>query len=738
MTNPFTRWRPARRVVKTPTVLQMEAVECGAASLAMILAYYGRWVSLERLRSDCGVSRDGSKASNMLRAARSYGLITKGLKKEIPQLREMKPPFVVFWNFNHFLLVEGFGRGEVLLNDPAAGRRRVTDEEFEESFTGVVLTFEKSPDFHREGSAPSVMRSLRSRMHGTATPLLFLLLASLVGVIPTMANAAYARVFLDNILLGGMWNWMKPLALLMSATALLMLVLGMLSGWVTLKFQMRMAISESAKYFWHTLRLPMDFFAQRYGAEIGARVALNDTVSMVIATQLTGGVLNMLMVVFYAAVMFKYDVGLTCIGVGMALCNLTILRYLAKRRIDGGRKLLQASGKLMGTSMIGLQSIETIKSGGTESDFFSKWAGYQARVVSLEQELGSSTLMLSSIPLLLAALNAAALLCLGGLKVMDGGLTIGMLVTFQVLMGSFSVPVSGLMSLGTQFQLMQTQLDRLDDVLVNPVDELACASDPRMEVHDAAAVGKLTGHLEVRDLVFGYSRLEAPLLPGVSLTLMPGQRVALVGGSGSGKSTIARLVTGLHREWSGEVLFDGRTRKEHGRVVLCNSLACVDQEIALFDGTVRENITMWDGTMDDARVVKAAKSACIHDFITTLKGDYDYRIEEGGRNLSGGQRQRLEIARALATGPSILVLDEATSALDPVTEKAVMDNVRRLGCSCLIVAHRLSTIRDCDEIIVLQHGRIQQRGTHEEMIAQSGPYRRLIHGEDDAPAGEAA
>jgi NHLM bacteriocin system ABC transporter peptidase/ATP-binding protein len=725
MKNPLTR-----RNVTTPTILQMEAVECGAASLAMILAYHGRWIPLERLRSDCGVSRDGSKASNVLRAARSHGMVAKGFKKEIEQLREMKLPYIVFWNFNHFLLVEGFGKGEVFLNDPAEGRRRVSDEEFEESFTGVVLTFETAEGFTREGGPPSVVAALKRRMHGSSTPLLFLLMASLIGVIPGMANAAYSRVFLDNILLGGMWNWMKPLALVMSATTLLMLILGVLSGWVTLRFQMRMAISQSAKYFWHTLRLPMDFFAQRYGAEIGSRVAINETVSTVIATQLTGGVLNVVMVLFYAAVMLKYDVLLTSIGITMAVCNLAILRYVSKRRIEQSRKLLQASGKLIGTSMIGLQSIETIKAGGTESDFFAKWAGYQAKVVSMEQELGSSSLMLGSVPLLLAALNSTALLCIGGLRVMDGGLTIGMLITFQALMGSFSAPVSGLMSLGTQFQVMQTEINRLDDVLVNPVDELAGASDPAAETQAAAGLQKLTGRLELRDVVFGYSKLEPPLLQSVSLTLAPGQRVALVGGSGSGKSTIARIVAGLNREWSGDVLFDGKPRTEHGRVVICSSVACVDQDIALFDGTIRENITLWDDTMDDARVVQAAKDACIHDFIASLKGDYDYRVEEGGRNFSGGQRQRLEIARALVTSPSILVLDEATSALDPVVEKTVMDNFRRLGCSCLIVAHRLSTIRDCDEIIVLEHGVIQQRGTHGEMLTQAGPYARLIHTED--------
>jgi NHLM bacteriocin system ABC transporter peptidase/ATP-binding protein len=722
----FNKKTRIRRRVKTPTILQMEAVECGAASLGMILAYHGRWVPLETLRSDCGVSRDGSKASNVLRAARSYGLLTKGLKKDVPQLKEMMLPFVVFWNFNHYVVVEGFTDKEVLLNDPGEGRRAVINDEFDESFTGVVLTFEPGPEFEKGGHPPSVVRSLKHRMRGTAIPLVFLLIASLVGVAPALANAAYARIFIDNILLGGMTDWLKPLLMIMAATALLILLLDLLSAWVSLKLRMKLAIGQSAKYFWHVLRLPMDFFMQRYSGEIGSRLPINDSVGLFIGDDLTRGAFNLVMVLFYAAIMFKYDILLTFLGVGMALANIGILQYLSRRRIEQGRKTMQAAGKLMGTSLIGLQSIETIKAGGTESEFFAKWAGYQARTVTAEQELNTSSLFLSSIPALLGMLNTAALICIGGLRVMQGALTIGMLVTFQALMASFSLPVNGLMNLGARFHSLENQLQRLDDVLDYPVDIAAASSLAAEEAIASASAIKLTGHLELKDLVFGHSRLEPPLLSGISLRLPPGQRVALVGGSGSGKSTLAKVVAGLNHPWSGQLLFDGKDRSAYPRAVICNSLACVDQEISLFEGTIRDNIAMWDDTLDDARIVTAAKDACIHDFITSLKGDYNYKVEEGGRNFSGGQRQRLEIARALVTEPSLLVLDEATSALDPVTEKTVMDNFRRRGCSCLVVAHRLSTIRDSDEIIVLQRGQIVQRGTHEELVANPGLYSALV------------
>ena len=704
----------------------MDAAECGPVSLAIILAYYGRWIPLETLRSDCGVSRDGSKASNVLRAARAYGLKAKGFRKEISQLKEMRPPFIVFWNFNHYIVIEGFSKKGVLVNDPSDGRKRISYDEFDEGFTGVVLTFEKEPGFQREGVPPRAMRSLKTRMRGTSLPLTYLFIASLLGVIPGMANAGYSRLFLDNILVAGMWSWLSPLVVVMSTTTLVMLLLGLLHGWVTLKLQMKLSITGSARYFWHTLRLPVTFFAQRYSADIGSRISINDTVATVIATQLSGGILNVLMVGFYAAVMFKYDIFLTVLGILMSVTNLFILRLLTRRNLERGRRLVRARANLMLTTILGLQSIETIKAGGTESEFFARWAGYHSGVLSLDQQLGSSTLALSAIPGFLGALNGAALLCLGGLRVMDGILSIGMLITFQALMTSFTTPVSGLMDLGSQFQMMQNRLARLDDVMSSEVDQLAYSSDIGKEIRTPKSLSKLVGSLELKDIVFGYNRLDQPLLPGVNITVNPGQRVALVGGSGSGKSTIARLVAGLHHPWSGEILFDGKVRAEQGRAVICNSIAYVDQEIILFDGTIRENITLWDETIGDERVVQAAKDAGIHDFITTLKGDYNYPVEEGGRNFSGGQRQRIEIARALLSNPSLLVLDEATSALDPVTEKIVMDNIRRRGYSCLIVAHRLSTIRDSDEIIVLQHGQIIQRGIHDEMARLPGPYAKLL------------
>jgi NHLM bacteriocin system ABC transporter peptidase/ATP-binding protein len=716
--------KPRMRPVKTPPILQMEAVECGAAALSIVLGYFGRHIPLEQLRRDCGVSRDGSKASNVVKAARVHGLTAAGWRKEPTDLLEVKPPFIVFWNMNHFLVVEGFRKDYVLLNDPAAGRRKVTWKEFDTSFSGIVLTFEKGPEFKPGGRPPSVWAALLSRLPGSRMSLLFLFLASVAMVIPGLLTPVFSRVFLDRILIGGLFSWLTPLLEVMGLTALLVAALIWIQSRILQRLSMKLSIAGSAKFFWHVLRLPMEFYAQRYGGEIGSRVALNDTLASIVAGQLTGSLLSLLLAVLYAIVLFKFDALLTTFGIVTMVANLIALQFLTRRRVEQNQKLMQFQGKVMSTSMVGLQSIETIKSNAGEMDFFAKWSGHHAKLLNATQDLASSSMFLSSIPMVLNQVNSAVMICLGGIRVMDGILTMGSLIAFQALMASFTAPVIALLGMSGQIQEMKGTVTRLDDVLINPVDPqltIEPAPIPRFE-----GVARLDGVVELRNITFGYSKLEAPLIRDFSLTLRPGQRVALIGGSGSGKSTVARLICGLFHPWDGEVLFDGVRRNDLPRRLIHDSIALVDQDIVLFEGSMRENITMWDSTVPDASVLLAAKDAAIHDTIAGIKGGYEYKVEEGGRNFSGGQRQRIEIARALCTNPRVLVLDEATSALDPITEQQVGEGIRRRGCTCIIVAHRLSTIRDCDEIVVMEQGKIAQRGTHEEMIAVEGPYSRLI------------
>ena len=710
--------------VKTPTVLQIEAVECGAAALAIILAHYKKLVPLETLRVECGVSRDGSKASNMLKAGRKHGLDSKGYKKEPHELRKMNLPVVVFWNFNHFLVVEGFAKKKVYLNDPATGPRTVTHQEFDEAFTGVVLVFEKTKNFEQSGRKPSVLKGLSKRMPGSALAVAYVVFCTLALALPNLLAPMFPKVYVDNFLIGEMKGWLPPLLFAMVVTALIKGITVYLQQRALLRLEMKLALSSSSKLLWHVLRLPMDFFAQRMSGEISSRVETSDDVAALLSGDVATNLVNVFLIVFYAALMFRYDVLLTLISVAISLLNLAALRYVSRKRVDDNRRLLQNYGKMMGTAVIGLMSIETLKATGSESDFFSKWAGYQAKVVNGRQDLGMSTVMLSAVPPLLTALNFTAVLAIGSLRVMDGLLTAGMLIAFQSLVASFSEPVNRMVDLAGKLQEAHGGLTRLDDVFnYLPDREIPAVVDGQIQ---PAELERLSGYVELRNISFGYSRLEAPLIKNFSLKVTPGQRIALVGGSGSGKSTVAKLVSGLYRPWEGEVLFDDKPRSEIPRTVLTNSVAMVDQDIFQFEGTLRDNLTMWDSTLEEKQVVQACKDACIHDDVTSRQGGYDSSIMEGGRNFAGGQRQRLEIARALATNPRILILDEATSVLDAETEKMIDDNLRRRGCTCLIVAHRLSTIRDCDEIIVLDRGQVVERGTHEQLMALSGTYSNLI------------
>lgn len=712
------------RRVKTPTVLQMEAVECGAAALSIVLGYLGKQVPLEELRVACGVSRDGSKAGNIVRAAKRYGLQARGYRKETDKLATLPLPLIVHWEFNHFLVVEGFRGDKIYLNDPASGPRTTSYEEFDKSFTGVVLTFEPTAEFQKSGQTFNLLQALRERARGSEKALLFVALAGISLVVPGLLIPAFSQIFVDYYLVRNLQSWLAPLLLGMGLTALLRGFLSWLKGHYLLRLENKLAVTMSSRFFWHLLHLPLPYYQQRYAGEIAHRLTLNDEVATLLSGKLASTALDIVTILFYAIILFSYDWLLALIGVTFAALNLVALRYISRRRTDLNQRLLQERSKLMGVAMNGLTMIETLKATGRESEFYSRWAGYHAKVSRADQEINLYNQFLGLVPPFLTSLTVAAVLSLGGLRVLSGELSLGMLVAFQSLMLSFLAPINNLVALGSILQDTEGNLKRLDDVLKNPTE--AFLSEAEQIRQTQPQTPKLSGQLELRHLTFGYSPLEAPLIEDFSLSLKPGQRVALVGGSGSGKSTVARLVAGLYQPWRGEILFDGQPRNAVPRRTLTNSLGMVNQDIFLFEGTVKDNLTNWDTTVSEADIIQAARDACIHEDITSRPGAFGSRVAEGGTNFSGGQRQRLEIARALVNNPSILVLDEATSALDPVTEKLIDENLRRRGCTCLIIAHRLSTIRDCDEIIVMERGKIVQRGTHQEMMEQDGPYAHLI------------
>ncbi len=719
--------KPPNRRVKCPTILQMEAVECGAAALAIILAYYGRFVPLEELRIECGVSRDGSKASNVLKAARKYGLEAKGFKYEsLEKVYALDLPVILFWNMNHFLVLEGFKKGKVYLSDPAQGPRVITVEELDASFSGVVMTFKPGPEFEKGGEKRSMFAALKRRLAGSEIALAFVVLCGLFLVIPGLVVPTFSRVFIDEILVSNRESFLKPLLIGMVLTAGLRMVLTYLQEYYLLRLETKLALSTSSTFFNHILRLPVAYFAQRFSGEIGSRVMINNKVAQLLSGKLATTILDIMVIGFYAGLMFLYDVTLTVVCILVSLFNVAAVKYVARKRTDSARRLLQEEGKLLGTAMNGLRIIETLKASGGEGEFFSRWAGYQAKALRAEQDLGQLTEYVNVVPPLVNTLTTTLILLLGGMKVINGELTIGMLVAYQSLMASFAKPLTTFVTFGSSVQELEADMNRLDDVLQYPQDSQYQVGAGGDGPGPMANVVKLSGHVELRGVTFGYSPLEKPLIEDFNLVIQPGQRVALVGGSGSGKSTVSRLVTGLYKPWDGQILFDGVPREKIPIQLINNSLAAVDQDIFLFGGSVRDNVTMWDSTIPVHKITAACRDACIDDIIQNRTGTYQSHIEEGGGNFSGGQRQRLEIARALVGDPTMLVLDEATSALDPTTERLIDDALRRRGCTCLIVAHRLSTIRDADEIIVMHRGKIIQRGTHEEMKEVEGPYATLI------------
>lgn len=717
------------RPVKVPTVLQMESVECGAAALSIILGYYGKYVPLEKLRIACGVSRDGLKATNIIKAAKEFGLEAKGYAKSIEKLMQIQTPAIIFWNFNHFLVLEGFTKNKVYLSDPAQGRYHVTYQEFDEAYTGVVLTFNPSKNFEKGNEKRGLISSLGSRISNSKLSIVYLILASLFLVIPGLVIPSFIKIFIDKYLINGYSGFVMPLLLIMGTVLVINSILVYIQQYYLLKLETKLALTTSSKFLWHIFHLPIAFFTQRYSGEIGNRVSLNDKVAKLLSGDLANSVLNIIVVVFYAFLMLSYDISLTLIGIFMAGINVGVLRYVSRARKDGNRRLSNETGKLLGTTTSGISMIETLKASGRENDFFTNWIGYLAKVTNAQQELGWLTIRLNIIPPLITSLTTTLILGIGALRIMDGEMTLGALVAFTYLMGNFISPVNQLVSVGAMLHETESDMNRIDDVMNYEVDEQFKENESiqtSTRTMGEMVNSKLVGYFEMRNVTFGYNTTMPALIENFNLKLKPGSRVALVGGSGSGKSTVAKIASGLYKPWEGEILFDGKNREKIPRAVITESLAVIDQEVLIFNGTIKENISFWDTTISDKSIIQSARDAVIHDVIAARNDAYDSYVLEGGANFSGGQRQRLEIARALATNPSILIMDEATSALDPTVEKEVMDNIKKRGCTCLIVAHRLSTIIDCDEIIVMEYGKIVERGTHQELMKLNGAYSRLI------------
>jgi len=715
-----------KRVAKVPVVMQMEALECGAACLAMVLAYYHKWIPLEQVRVDCGVSRDGSNAKNIVLAARNYGLEARAYKMEPETLKQKGTfPCIVHWNFDHFIVVCGFKKNRVYINDPARGNLVVSMEEFDEAFTGVCMFFAPTEEFEPSGSRKSMVQYALTRLKGARAAVMFVLITSVISSLMGVIAPGFTRVFSDFLLGGKNPGWAVYFMGALIIFTLVELIVSYLQAIYSLRMNGKLAVVGNTSYLWKVLHLPMEFFSQRYAGDIQARQTSNAGIASAIVETFTPLVLKAVMMIVYLVVMLRYSIVLSLVGIASILINLLVSNYISSKRINITRAQMRDQGKLSGMTVSGIEMIETIKSSGAENGFFGKWAGYQASVNSATVRYSKVEQYLGMIPTLVSKFADLAILFIGVVLTVEGKFTIGMLMAFQGFIVSFTEPAMTLISAGQSLQEMRTGMERIEDVMSYPSDEFAT----RTELDENIDYQKLTGNVTLKDVTFGYSRLAEPLITDFNLELKPGKSVAFVGGSGCGKSTLAKLISGLYAPWSGEITFDGTPIQEINRNVFTGSVAVVDQDITMYEDTIANNIKMWDKSIEDFEMIMAAKDAQIHDTISLRNGGYEYMLTEGGKDFSGGERQRMELARVLAQDPTIIILDEATSALDARTEYEVVKAIRNRGISCIVVAHRLSTIRNCDEIIVLDHGQVVERGTHEELYAMGGLYTELVSNE---------
>ena len=713
----------SKGVAKVPVIMQMEALECGAASLAMVLAYYRKWIPLEQVRSDCGVSRDGSNMKAIYIAAQHYGLEVHGYRLEVESLKtKVSYPCIIHWNMNHFVVLNGFKGNKAVINDPARGTVQVPMDEVNKSFTGIVLTFEPSESFEPSGKKRSVLQFAKSRLKGASSAVAFVVLVSIISYLFGVINPVMQRVFFDYLLSGNAVDWLVPFIVILSVLTAFQLFVEWTKVVYSLKINGKMDIEGNASYMWKVLHLPMDFFSQRLIGDILQRQSTNAGIANTLIQTVAPLVLNTAMMFFYLFVMLRYSVIMTLVGIGCLGINILIAQYMSRKRVNMTRVQMRDSGKLASATLAGISMAETIKSAGAEGGFFRKWSGYQAAVISSYQQFYALNLKVGMIPQFISSISGYIILFLGIVLTMQGNFTVGMITSFQGVLTAFMGPASTLVSAGQTIQEMRTSMERVEDVMNYQDDPLFREED----VTEDTDYKKLGGEIEFKNVTFGYSPLAEPIIKDFSMHLEPGKRIAIVGASGCGKSTVSKLATGLYMPWSGEILYDGKPISEIPRSVFTSSVAMVDQEIMLFEDTIANNIRMWDNTIEDYDIILAARDAQIHEDIVERAGGYQAKLIERGRNLSGGQRQRIEIARTLAMDPSTVIMDEATSALDAKTEYELVKAVNARGISCIVVAHRLSTIRDCDEIIVLKDGVIVERGTHDELIAMGGAYKDLV------------
>ncbi len=708
----------------TPTVLQMEASECGAASLAMILGYHGCYVSLEQLRMECGISRDGSKANYILRAARLHGLVASGYQLEVQELKKMPMPAILFWEFNHFVVLEGVKGNKYYLNDPASGHRTVLAEEFKRAFTGIVLEFKVGPQFQLGGEKPGAIKTVIKRLKKTPAIIFYLAISTLLSTALLLAIPAFIRFFIDNILIQKTLSLAPSLIWFVLIFGALLGLFRVLIDKIAVLFESNLIFYSSSQFFWRVLRLPVAFFSQRYVSDLSDRMHANVQIAKTVSIEFVQLMMGIWGLIIFSLVMAVYDWILTGICLLVFVLTMMILRIVFQRQEDAQTEVIFQNNRMLSTVMNDLYNVETLKVHGNESDFLTRFAGIRSKKINAANRLITYDAVVDALPSFLLLVSFVIIFGLGSLNVFEGELSLGMLVAFAILAVLLLQPIVQLSMISQSIKQLNFDQSRINDVLHYKLDQEFVKKN--LDSLEQNAIENLSGSLRIENLTFGYDPYAKPLIENFNLEIKRGDRVAIIGASGSGKSTIVKLICGLYRPMSGRILFDGFERNQIARDLLVKQVGYVEQETYFFAGSIWDNLTLWDPAISMADVEKATQDALIYEDIQNVLGGFQGRIEEGGKNLSGGERQRLEIARALIHNPSVLVLDECMSALDPLTEKLIDDRLRARGCTCIFVAHRLSTIRDANEIIVLDAGRVAQLGKHEQLIKEEGVYQKLV------------
>ncbi|MBO7573945.1 MAG: ATP-binding cassette domain-containing protein [Bacilli bacterium] len=708
-------------VVKTPLVMQLEALECGAASLTMVMAYYDKWVALEQVRVDCGVSRNGSNAKNILRAAQKYGFKTKGYAYTTQKLRERgKFPGIIHWGGGHFVVINGFRGNKAIINDPAKGVLKVDLKTFDKIFTGIYLEIVPDEGFEPSGKRKSIFEFAKKRLKGAAPLIAFFAITTIVFYIIGIINPVMNQVFVDYLLGGNNPGWLLPFIFIFAGIGFLQVIVTLVQALYQYKIRGKLDLVGSTTYMWRILRMPIEFFSQRMVGDLQSRQSENASIAETLVNVFAPLLFNTIMLVIYLAVMISKSWILTLVGVVTVVLNAFVSFYISRLRVNIARVQSRDRARLSGLTTKGIEMIETIKSNGAEASYFATWSEAQDNVMTQRTKIARTNTFVGLIPALVAMIANYSILILGVFYTIKGEFTIGSIVAFQGLLSSFMSPAMTIITSGQTLQEMRTSMERVDDVLEYPLDPNVTREIPMEKI------SKIKGNLVLKNVTFGYSRLDTPVLTDFNLEIKQGQKVAIVGSTGSGKSTLSKLISGLYSPWSGDIIFNGKRIEEIDHEIFTSSIAVVDQDITLYEDTISNNIKMWDESIEDYEVIMACSDAQIHKAIMEREGKYNAPVLEGGKNFSGGEKQRIEIARSLAADPSIIILDEATSALDAKTEHEVVKAIKARGITTIVIAHRLSTIRDADLIVVLERGHIVEQGNHDELMALKGSYYNLV------------